>query len=241
MLSIPAPLAELGMGQELQSALLKLAAALPTARRGDEERVRQRIHLDPVGWAEANEPVPHLQTIQRAIWADHKLHLTYRLPFGAQAEWLVAPYGLVAKASAWYLVCARNGQVRVHRVSHLLAAYISDETFERPADFDLPAFWREWCAAVEVNRPQYPATVRVAPELVHFLPQHFGGSIRDAVVQAGPPDAAGWIKLTLPFEALEAARERLLSYGRAVEVLAPQALRDSVVDFARQIVALYDS
>ena len=60
MLSIPAPLAELGVGQDLRAALLKLSAALPVAHRQDEERVRQRIHLDAVDWFHAREPVPYL-------------------------------------------------------------------------------------------------------------------------------------------------------------------------------------
>ncbi len=54
MLSIPAPLAELGVDQELKAALLKLSAALPDSRRLDEAQVRQRIHLDSAGWSEAS-------------------------------------------------------------------------------------------------------------------------------------------------------------------------------------------
>jgi len=46
MLSIPAPLAQLGVGQELKAALRKLVAALPAAYRADAARVRQRLHLD---------------------------------------------------------------------------------------------------------------------------------------------------------------------------------------------------
>ncbi len=45
----------------------------------------------------------------------------------------------------------------------------------------------------------------------------------------------------MPFETPEAARARILSFGRAGEVLKPQALRDSVVDFAAQIVGFYDA
>jgi len=45
--------------------------------------------------------------------------------------------------------------------------------------------------------------------------------------------------LTLPFETLEDARERILGFGRAVEVLEPVALRKSVLDFAAQVVVLY--
>jgi predicted DNA-binding transcriptional regulator YafY len=239
MISIPAPLAELGVDRELRAALFKLAAALPVSRRSDQEHVRQRIHLDSVAWFETSEPVPHLHTIQQAVWQDRRLHLVYQLPFETRAEWLVDPYGLIAKANTWYLVCAHNGHIAARLVSQVLDARLSDESFQRPDDFDLPAFWQAWCSRVEEDRPRYPVTVRVAPELRPFLPLQFGPSAQQALAQAGPPDDEGWIEMILPFETLEAARQRLLSCGRAVEVVAPQALRDSVLDFARQIVALY--
>jgi predicted DNA-binding transcriptional regulator YafY len=245
MLSIPAPLAELGVSQELKAALLKLAAALPASRRGDEARVRQRIHLDAAWWFQSQEPSswPHLQTIHEAVWQDRKLRITYLLQIGTEVdvEQLVAPYGLVAKAGVWYLVCARNGRVLAHRVSHLLDARATDEPFERPADFDLVAWWDAWCAEREASRFYYPVLARVAPGLVPFLPRYFGDRIRAAVAQAGPPDAQGWLTLSLPFETLEAARERILGFGRAVEVLEPRVLRESLADFAAQIVALYAS
>jgi predicted DNA-binding transcriptional regulator YafY len=239
MLSIPAPLAELGVGQELRAALLKLSAALPTAHRHEEARARQRIYLDSAGWFEAREPVPYLQSVQQALWADRKLQITVRLPFEAEAEWLVDPYGLVAKASVWYLVCFRAGHIRVYRVSHLSDARVSEETFEYPAAFDLGRFWRAWCAEVEENRPRYPVRVRVAPGFVAWLPGLFGDPIREEIARAEPPDREGWIRLTLPFETLEEARGQILGFGRAVEVLEPRALRDSVLDYAAQIVALY--
>jgi predicted DNA-binding transcriptional regulator YafY len=239
MLSIPAPLAELGVSHELKAALLKLSAALPDAHRHDEERVRQRIHLDSVEWFQAVEPVPHLQTIHQALWQDRKLFLTYYLPFQTRVDRLVAPYGLVAKASVWHLVCACGGHIRVHRVSQILDTRLTDESFDRPDDFDLAAYWKGWCAAVEADRLHYPVTVRVAPSLIPYLPQFFGQRIQATIRDAEPPDAEGWITLILPFENLEDARDRILGFGRAVHVLEPQALRESVLDFATQIVALY--
>jgi predicted DNA-binding transcriptional regulator YafY len=238
-LSIPAPLAELGLDQELKAALFKLSAALPASRRPDEERVRQRIHLDSEPWDETQEPVPHLQTIQRAVWEDRQLHISFRLPFEVQADWLVDPYGLVAKASTWYLVCARNDQLRVHRVSQIANARPAEGTFERPAGFDLVAFWRAWRASVEDNRSRVAARVLVAPQFVAWLPHYFGPGIRDEIARAGPPDDRGWIELSLIFETLEEARERLLGFGGAIEALEPRALRDSVADYGRQIVGLY--
>ena len=239
MLSIPAPLAELGVDGELKAALLKLSAALPPGSRSEEERARQRIHLDPYGWSEPREAVPHLQAIQEAVWLDCRLRLTYQLPFSARAEWVVAPYGLVAKAGAWYLVCGRRDHTHVYRVSDVLEAKLSSESFERPPGFDLVAFWKTWCARAEVNRPYYPVTARVEPTLVPWLPFWLGDGARDAIAAAGPQDDEGWITVVLPFESLEEARLRLLGFGRAIEVLEPQVLRQTIADYAAQIVELY--
>jgi predicted DNA-binding transcriptional regulator YafY len=239
MLSIPAPLADLGVSHELKAALLKLAAALPASRRGDQEQVRQRIHLDPEEWFQATEPLPHLRTIQQALWQDRRLSLVYRLPFDAQAQWQVEPYGLVAKASTWYLVCGRGGHVRVLRVAGVMDAQVLDESFQRPAGFDLATFWGSWCADVEESRPSYRVLVRAAPNLLPDLSQSFGDEILDQVARGNPPDEEGWLRLTLPFESLESARSRLLGFGRAVEVLAPRPLRESVRDYGQQIATLY--
>ncbi|MCP4543376.1 MAG: WYL domain-containing protein [Chloroflexi bacterium] len=242
MLSVPAALDELGASHELKAALRKLTAALPASRRRDERRVRQRIYLDWAGEDRPEEPVPHLQIMQQAVWEDRRLYFKHHLqagPFIEQFEWLVAPYGLVAKAGVWHLVYAKDDHIRVHRVSRVLDARITDEHFERPADFDLAAFWKTWCAEHEENRPYYPVTARVSPALIHYLPQYFGERIRDEIAQAGPPDAEGWITLTLPFKTIWDARERILGFGRAVEVLEPEALRKNVIDFATQIVEFY--
>jgi predicted DNA-binding transcriptional regulator YafY len=248
MLSVPSSLDELGMSQELRVALRKLAAALPETHRQDKEKVRQRIHLDWSDWSRGKETTPYLQTIHRAVWEDLRLHMAYREFVGPQGferfERLVDPYGLVAKAGTWHLVCTHatcegEKHLRVYRVSRILDARITDEHFERPVDFDLAAFWKSWCVGREETRPSYPATVRVSPELAQLLPLYFGDPIRERIASAGPPDADGWITLTLPFECFEEARRRILGFGRAAEVLAPEPLRLSVIDFARQIADFY--
>jgi predicted DNA-binding transcriptional regulator YafY len=152
---------------------------------------------------------------------------------------VVDPYGLVAKAGVWYLMSACKGSIRVARVSELLDARMLDESFERPEDFDLAASWQAWCAGWESSHSAYLVTVRVSPALLPHLPAHFGARIRDTVARAGPPDGEGWVTLDLSFASLEAARDRLLGFGGAVEVLKPLPLRCSIQDFARRIAALY--
>ncbi len=240
MLGIPTPLTELGVDQEVRSALLKLSASLPVGRRQDEERARQRVHLDPTGWFQVRRPVPLLATIQRALWDDRWLRLTYRLPFETQVQRMVEPYGLVAKGTDWYLICGQGQRTRVHRVATMVEASLTNEHFSRPADFDLVHFWQAWCEEAEANHPHYPVTLCVAPQLVPYLTHHFGADISDKLRETGPASDRGWITLTLSFDTLEDARQRILGCGGAIEVLEPAALRQSILDFAQQIEALYE-
>jgi predicted DNA-binding transcriptional regulator YafY len=235
MLSIPAPLDQLGVGNELRMALLKLSAALPNSRRADESTARQRIHLDAAGWFQSEEPTPHLKTIQSALWSDRSLDISYHSDFAAEIEMLIAPYGLVAKSSIWYLVGARDDHIRVLRVSRVRQARLREERFERPPVFDLPGFWKSWCDEFESSRLKIPVTLRVSPSLAKILAEN-----RPETLTSPPaiePD--GWQTITLTFESLEAARTRILGYGGAVEVLEPLALRRSVQDFAYQISSRY--
>lgn len=238
---IPAALNQLGLGQELKAALLKLSAALPPERRPDEAWVRERIHLDWSWWAQPQEPIPHLQAVQQTVWQDRKVWLAYRVHYGAYEhtfERLVDPYGLVCKAGVWHLVCAAGGRIRVYELSLLADVRITDEGFVRPADFDLQEFWGAWCSKREARRPDYVVALRVAPVLLPELTRNSGDSMRERLVQAGLPDDCGWTRVTVAFESLNHARARILAYGGAVEVLEPQSLRRSVLDYARRIVDL---
>lgn len=236
MLSIPAPLQALGVSQALHSALLKLTAALPEARQKDKERVRERFLLDAAWWQQGADAVPHLQTVQQAVWQDRCLRLTFRPLPTLTMEQEVAPYGLVAKAGIWFVVVCANGRFRVHRISTLLDVAMTDTAFTRVPTFDLAAFWPHWCAEREQLQFSYRVLVRVEPEFIPLLPRVFGPA---QSAPPGVPDAAGRLTLELAFGSLEEARQRLLGFGRAVEVLHPPPLRRTVLDFARQTVKLY--
>jgi predicted DNA-binding transcriptional regulator YafY len=239
MLSIPGPLAELGLGQDLRGALLKLSASLPDARRGVADWVRPRLHLDSARWDHAEEPVPYLQTLFQAVRKDRKVRITYRPLVQVKVERLVDPYGLVAKAGAWYLLYPRKDRISIQPVSDLIEVRMTEDTFQRPSGFDLPAIWQDWCVSRARERAGYAVWVRVSPAMVPYLPMYFGTPIRERVIHARPLDPQGWINLELSFESLEAARDRLLAFGCAVEVITPLALRLSIQDYGEQIAALY--
>jgi predicted DNA-binding transcriptional regulator YafY len=228
----------LGLGRGLQSALLKLEAALPAARRVEAQRVRTRLHVDAAGWFEAGEPTPYLEALRDAVFADHAVRLVYERGDGRATTRLVEPLGLVVKGGIWYLIAVSRGDVRVFRISRVRAVHMTDEPFSRPPRFDLAAFWEQSSASFVAHLPQYAVKLRVHTRLLPVLPQVFGERVRGAIAAAGPAKA-GWRTLELTFDSFEAACGNLIRLGTGVEVLEPIELRAALRLQAEEVARLY--
>ena len=240
MLNIPAALNELGVGQELRTALLKLSASLPATSRQEEAQARQRILLDPTDDHEAQPSSPHLPLIQQALWQNRILHFVEELNFGALTTREVEPYGLVASSDVWHLVWMGNGRIDTTRVSQIRQAQIGDESFVRPPDFDLTAFWDERRRRLAAGHPGYAVTLRVSPQFLNHLPYIVDPAMLNQIESISARDEHDWQEIKLTFDSLEQARDKILGFGTAVEVIAPLPLRLSVCDYAQQIVGVYN-
>ena len=229
-------LTDLGLQQASEAALIKLLAALPSLSRRDAEHVRQRIHIDAAGWHNPEEAVPYLPTLQDAIWQERKLHFTYLRSDDTTVERLIDPLGLVAKGSVWYLVAAVEGEMRTYRVSRVQSARVTDQPCVRPRDFDLAAHWEQSSADFMASLPRYPATIRVSPAILSYM-RYAGRYAR--IEHADPPDADGWIRLSMLFQEEHSACEYVLGFGSQIEVVEPEALREKVIQAAESILALY--
>lgn len=234
-----APLTAAGLGAHLAAARLKLLAAVPASLREVALRAEQRFLLDPFLWAHAGGgDGDHLATVADAVWHDRRLRIRHRRGDGRVAERLLDPLGLVHKTGSWYLVAARDGQVRVYRVDRVLAATASDESAARPAGFDLTAFWRRWEAEYAATLPVYPVRVRLGPHAQRY---------RDAIGPLAPRSFSdeqieddGWVCQSLVFDDLPVAMAALLALAPDVEVLAPDELRRELARVAAQVVERCD-
>jgi predicted DNA-binding transcriptional regulator YafY len=227
VLSFPAPLADLEIGQKLKSALLKLYASASSEQR--------YIYLD---WSTPDrtfEPVPHLAALYRAVQGGYRVSIHYRFAGMVDITQTVEPYGLVAKGSAWYLIFSGSSRLHQRRVSELIDVAVCSERFERPPDFDLQAYWNNASAELEAETARFRTRLRVSPAMLRWLPHLLERTI-PKVFDAQPDQ---WVTLELQFESFETARRQLLALGGAVEVLEPEALRLSLLDFATQILQVY--
>jgi len=243
ILGVPGVLRELGLDTALDAAQRQIRATAG----GPDLNGAALVHLDMPRWFGSQEDVPCLRALARALRSGRRLALGYRAPgeAGAAEPRVVGPLGLVNKAGLWYLVAASGVQdqsgIRVFRVARIASARPLPEPFDRPAGFELAAFWRQWSAEFEASRPRVPVTLRASPQALSILGEVFGQAGGPALAAARPPDERGWRVLTLSFEHERAAVHRLAGFADQVEVLAPPSVRAGLVATARQLLGRYDA
>ncbi|OIV37125.1 hypothetical protein BIV57_12385 [Mangrovactinospora gilvigrisea] len=265
---LPGAAADLGLDGPVTAARLKLLTALPAELRDRPERLADHFHLDPAGWYQDQEPAPHLQGLAAAVWGARRVRIRYlRWAEPRRVDRTLEPLGLVLKGGHWYLVArqapggqAAEGQAaggqgaegkgapgkaaqreaRTFRVSRIAGLHTFEETFERPAGFDLAAHWRAHLDGFERRRLRASAVVRLAPGLLERLAELLEpAAARAARETATAPDAAGRTTVTLPVETWERAVPDLLRLGAGAEVLEPEALRERIAAEAAALADLY--
>ncbi|MFJ5773050.1 helix-turn-helix transcriptional regulator [Streptomyces sp. NPDC093094] len=229
---LPGPAAQLGIGPVLAAAQLKVRAALPPELRTHADRISGRFHLDAPGWyADAGE-APFLPEVADAVWNGRVLRVTYRRwrePTDVRRR--LEPYGLVLKAGRWYVVA--GPRPRTFRVDQILELDLSDEKFDRPADFDLAAYWTAYQRDFLSRLHRAEAVVRFAPGVVP------AGPAGEAVRANGRTDEAGWTVATVPVESVDHAVGEFLRLGTGAEVLEPPELRERIAATAAELARRY--
>jgi predicted DNA-binding transcriptional regulator YafY len=228
----PALLAELGLKEAADAAWLKLRAALPSGVREQAEFVRQRLLIDSRNWRDSGESLTSLPVLLEALWGGQRLKFVYEKADGSTSEREVDPLGLVARANRWYLVAGKGDEQRTYRVSRIRSAQILAEPADRPAVFDLAAYWEASTNRFREHLPYYNATFLVTE---HILPWVCYRPWR--VLERAP--AGERFRVSLRFDAPEEAKQFALGHGAELEVLEPQELRDYVVATAQAVVAAY--
>jgi len=237
---LPGPAAELGLGTVVAAAQLKVLASLPPELRTRASRLVERFHLDAGDWFRASQPVPHLATLSDAVWNATRIAVDYDRGEGPVQRTL-EPLGLVLKAGVWYVVAGVEGQIRTYRVSRVVTARQTGESFQRPADFDLAGYWADSAAAYERDVPQIDVVVRVRPDRLDRLRDAVGSAVVNEAEYLAEPDPDGWLRLRVRMGWPDEVPGRLLRAGRWVEVLAPPDIRARVGATARAIAERYDA
>jgi predicted DNA-binding transcriptional regulator YafY len=124
-------------------------------------------------------------------------------------------------------------------VSNIIDLAVTEESFERPKGFDLTRFWVTSSRAFEISVYHSNATLRVTPRGLAKLGV-LGSLVAQAAAEtATPPDADGWVSVTIPIESVERAASGLIALGADAEVVEPSELRERLVTTVQELVRLY--
>jgi predicted DNA-binding transcriptional regulator YafY len=231
------PAADLGLGQEVQNAQLKLLAALPAQWRDPARRVSSRLHLDPIDWYREADPLPQLAAVASAVWDERQLEIAYE-SWTRAARQTVHPLGLVLKAGVWYLVAAREQKVRTFRVASIREARVLEAACARPKGFDLAGTWNESVRRFErdlyASEAEVAATARGLADL-----RRLNAASAKALRDVADPGAGQRVKVRIPIESTAQAAGAMLRLAPDVEVLRPPALRQAIVARIAAAQALY--
>ena len=234
-------LMDLGMDKSANAALDKLLALLPAIDRRNAEFMRRCIHIDLVDLPQVAEEVTFLALLQSALWQERQVQISYTMNNRAMLEARIAPLGLVARGSIWYLVAAYEAQatteIGVYRIARIQAAYLTNYSAKWPKDFNLAECWEALSTALLTTRNQYQVTASIHCSILARL--RCDGRLADGQAHPRLSTSAEWHEVTLHFHCAEEACEYLLVLGMQVEVVEPLALRELLYARALALAAHY--
>jgi predicted DNA-binding transcriptional regulator YafY len=226
----------LGLAPALASAMRKVLAAMPDARRATATRAAGRVRVRRGGFLREPEPEEGpLDAVRAAVFGGRRLRIRYatRDETGAGGWRTVDPLGLVDAGGRWYLLATRDGADRTYRVSRIRAAVALDEPADRPDDVDLDRLWQERRARFAAALTPWPVTVAVQRDRRAEL-------ARAAIaVRSERADEAGHLIMDVDFSGIEHAVAALWRMGPDAEALAPPALRQRLAARAAAMARRY--
>lgn len=220
-----------------ESALNKLMAALPGPMREQAAAMRERLHIDPTGWWDTGEDLSMLSIVQDAVARERQLAFDYVRADGQRSARTVDPLGLVAKGTSWYLVARGASGLRTFRVSRISGAAVLAAGFDRPAKFDLAAYWARTTAELEGRRKRYSVVLALAPAAAQMLAPRCP-TISVQLPKSSLPIPEGWVTLRAEFDDESFARFVVLGLGTRVQPIEPPEFRHAILDEARAVAAL---
>jgi predicted DNA-binding transcriptional regulator YafY len=237
---LPGPAADLGLGDAVSAAQLKLMAALPSSMRDRAQRLATRFHLDAPAWYSDPERSPFLGLVADAVWQDRLLEVHYRRWRAPEdVTRVLRPLGLVLKAGRWYLVAqGSSSRISTYRVGQIQAATVLDESFERPAGFDLAEHWAASLEDFQSRQFTGEAVLRLSASGWESFASHVLPAVARAAEESAVADGEG-VRVTIPIESIGHAAGTVLRMGGEAEVLAPDELREHVTSVVRRLASTY--
>lgn len=224
-------LADIGFDDAVELSMLKLLSSLPSVHEKAVRETQNRIHIDPIAWWRHDYTETYLSDLKQAVFEDKLIEISYLKHNGDVVQRRIAPYGLVAKGSVWYLVAAHQGEYRSYRVSRIRMMRMLSESFQRDTQFDLDTYWQTSVAQFVTNYSVYRFTVRFSEDRLRFVEWYTPGSYTIL-----SPDENAWFVAQFEVESVEVALMLMFMLGEQAEIIYPDQLREIYTNRLRDVL-----
>ena len=220
----------------LRVALNALEAKLDAATAHAEETVLALqlagVDRSGPGAEKAIEPLRKAVKARRSV-AFRYQSLTHLKVGGGRPRWRrVDPYQIFQRDGAWYLVgqCHEHGEPRVFRLDRMNGVKLLDESFRRPADFDLERFLESaWSLAP--GREDFEIVLHfdsgLGPLLLNAR-HHPGEKVRKL--------QEGTVEYRVKLSSVDEIARWIVTFGGRARVIDPPELRAKVCELAAGIL-----
>jgi predicted DNA-binding transcriptional regulator YafY len=216
-------------------ALAKLEAVLPDDQRAEVAWARRTLVTTGLRRPDPRPRDRWLGLLHRAAREQRRVTMTYHgagQMAGDSPQRRVDVYALAQRSGWTYLVgyCHLRQGLRSFRLDRIETLELTEERFERPADFDARAF----LAGQAGETQPVAAHLRFEPAAAQIA------QANRAMWEKLETMADGSVEVILREPDLAWAASMTLSFGPLVTVLAPPELGQMVVEWARAVVARAD-
>lgn len=223
--------------QELESVLKKVENGLHDKQRSDLSR--QRSGLDVMTPPRPPSLVARLRDLEQAGIDGQTLHISYRkAQTELKSEREIDPYGLVYDKHEWYAVayCHIAQSVRTFRADRIEGIEKMESYFDRPEQFSAAAYFRDQSERErEAEGPVIVIHIEGESDVIDEICGHW--HLRHYLTQR--TDREAWFGLDVPTMNKHLPKY-LMTFGSAVQIREPLALKHSIRERIAEIAKHYE-
>jgi predicted DNA-binding transcriptional regulator YafY len=187
--------------------------------------VEEIVALEPGPWVISTSAESVIR-VSTAIRRHRRLAFDYQSHNGVSSRRELEPYGLIHMDGRWYMAghCLLRQSIRTFRLDRVSRLELAEDTFERPASFDIRAYLHRSMPFV-----QSAFTIEVWLEMsANEASSHF--ALHRVVLQ----EENGGATVRCGRDNLETFAAMLLSLGCRIVVHHPQELKDAFATLAER-------
>lgn len=218
-------------GEGHQLLMEKISSVIPPSQTAAFRSKTTQMIIDFSPWGGQGTLEERLSLLKEAMEEQAVVTFDYISAEGRVSKRTLEPYTLVLKGQAWYLygICRERGDFRLFKLRRMKTLVKEHQYYIRQ---DIPLQDLPWSEG-------WKEPVNLTPVQLHFTAagKHLAEDYFDSAELQ--PDGSGGYTLTVHYPENNWLYGFLLSFGTAMEVLAPEHIRRRLGELAGGIAAKY--